>query len=434
MVLATVIASVRASTRGAMARGCAKRRSRMRENARRAPTRRRPGRLHERYRYRSRRMAAVGDFHPQPAWACTQACRQPACRRRRHGDEKRARRLYAAQRRRVDLGGTLGGHPRIEARRSRGVFRAGQRQGLPASDVFSDARRGEAPMSAAGRPERECRNAQHEGDLIHAKGRPEREYRSAQHEGDLIRATLATPLHEYLLRLADSPLVLAQRLCEWVGKGPALEEDIALANVGLDLLGQARMWFAYAGEVEAGQGDAGHAGVTAHDGPARKAVTVRDEDALAFRRDAHEFRNLLLVEQPNGDYAATIVRQFLFDHAQRLLLSRLAQSADVRIGAIAAKALKEVTYHVERSDDWMLRLGDGTDESHARMQRALDALWMYAGEMFVVDDVDLALIDTGIAADPRTLEAPWLAAVDAVLAAATLARPPHAHVQRGGRA
>src|SRR5665213_391176 len=359
MVLATVIASVRASTRGAMARGCAKRRSRMRENARRAPTRRRPGRLHERYRYRSRRMAAVGDFHPQPAWACTQACRQPACRRRRHGDEKRARRIYAAQRRRVDLGGALGGHPCIEARRSRSVFRARQRQGLPASDVFPDARRSEAPMSAAGRPERECRNAQHEGDLIHAKGRPERECLRAQHEGDLIGATLAAPLHEYLLRLADSPLVLAQRLCEWVGKGPALEEDIALANVGLDLLGQARMWFAYAAEIEAG-----------HAATGRAAAAARDEDALAFRRDAHEFRNLLLVEQPNGDYAATIVRQFLFDHAQWLLLSRLAQSTEARIGAIAAKALKEVTYHVERSDDWMLRLGDGTDARFRRLREA----------------------------------------------------------------
>src|SRR5665213_4633392 len=250
---------------GTMARGCVKRRSRMRANARRAPTPRRPGRLHERYRYR--RMAAVGDFHPQPARACAQACRQPACRRRRHGDAKRARRLYATQRRRVDLGGALGGHPRIEARRSRGVFRARQRQGLPASDVFPDARRGEAPMSAAGRPEHEYRSAQHEGDLIRAKGRPEHEYRSAQHEGDLIRATLAVPLHEYLLRLADSPLVLAQRLCEWVGKGPALEEDIALANVGLDLLGQARMWFAYAAEIEAG-----------HAATGRAAPAARDED------------------------------------------------------------------------------------------------------------------------------------------------------------
>jgi ring-1,2-phenylacetyl-CoA epoxidase subunit PaaC len=253
---------------------------------------------------------------------------------------------------------------------------------------------------------------------VSAKGRPEREHRSAQHEGDLFRATLDAALFEYLLRLADSPLVLAQRLTEWIGKGPALEEDIALANVGLDLVGQARMWFAYAGEVEArGSGDGGG----------------RDEDALAFRRDAHEFRNLLLVEQPNGDYADTIVRQFLFDHAQWLLLSRLAHSADARIAEIAAKSLKEVTYHVERSDDWMIRLGDGTDESHARMQRALDALWMYAGEMFSVDDVDTLLVDAGIAADPRLFERPWREAVGAVLAQATLATPRDARPQLGGR-
>ena len=251
-----------------------------------------------------------------------------------------------------------------------------------------------------------------------ATGRPERESLRAQHEGVLVRAPLAAPLHEYLLRLADSPLVLAQRLCEWVGKGPALEEDIALANVGLDLLGQARMWFAYAGEVEARIGG---------------ATAARDEDTLAFHRDAPAFRNLLLVEQPNGDYAQTIVRQFLFDHAQWLLLAQLAQSADARIGEIAAKALKEVTYHVERSDDWVIRLGDGTDESHGRMQRALDALWMYTGEMFAADDVDIALADAGIAVDPRVLRQPWLAAVDAVLDDATLARSQQANDQRGGR-
>jgi ring-1,2-phenylacetyl-CoA epoxidase subunit PaaC len=273
-------------------------------------------------------------------------------------------------------------------------------------------------VSAKGRAEREHRSAQHEGVHIRAKGRPEREHRSAQHEGDLIRVSFDAALHEYLLRLADSPLVLAQRLTEWVGKGPAIEEDIALANVGLDLLGQARMWFAYAGEVEARIGG---------------ATAARDEDTLAFHRDAPAFRNLLLVEQPNGDYAQTIVRQFLFDHAQWLLLAQLSQSADARIGEIAAKALKEVTYHVERSDDWMIRLGDGTDESHARMQRALDTLWMYTGEMFIADDVDIALAEDGIGIDPRSLQEPWVAAIGAVLDDATLARPQDANVQRGGR-
>lgn len=223
-------------------------------------------------------------------------------------------------------------------------------------------------------------------------------------------------LFEYLLRQADSPLILAQRLCEWIGHGPALEEDIALTNVGLDLLGQARMWFGYASEVEARMG-----------GPAR------DEDALAFRRDAGDFRNLLLVEQPNGDYAHTIVRQFLFDHGQWLLLSQLAHSSDARVAEIAAKALKEVTYHVERSDDWMIRLGDGTAESHRRMQRALDDLWMYAGEAFAVDDIDAEMVAAGVAPDAHALRAPWLARIDAVLADATLARPQDDFVQRGGR-
>ena len=223
-------------------------------------------------------------------------------------------------------------------------------------------------------------------------------------------------LFDYLLQLADSPLVLAQRLCEWIGKGPVLEEELALTNVGLDLLGQARMWLGYAGEVEGRYRPAG-----------------RDEDQLAFRRDAQEFRNLLLAEQPNGDYAQTLVRQFLFDHAQQLLLETLSGSRDPRIAAIAGKALKEVDYHVQRSDDWVVRLGDGTDESHARMQRAVDALWMYTGEMFVVDALEAPLVAAGIAADAAALHAPWLAAVDAVLRDATLARPTSDPVQTGGR-
>ncbi|HEV8503368.1 MAG TPA: 1,2-phenylacetyl-CoA epoxidase subunit PaaC [Casimicrobiaceae bacterium] len=223
-------------------------------------------------------------------------------------------------------------------------------------------------------------------------------------------------LLEFTLRQADSPLVLAQRLCEWIGRAPAIEEDIAQTNVGLDLVGQARMWYAYAGEIEA-----------------RLGRPSRGEDALAFRRDAHEFRNLLLVEQPNGDFAHTIVRQFLFDHAQWHALSALAQSTDARVAEIAAKAVKEVSYHAERSADWMVRLGDGTGESHARMQRALDTLWMYTGEMFMADDMDRVLVAAGVAPDPGALAAPWLAGVDAVLADATLLRPQDDFAQRGGR-
>lgn len=223
-------------------------------------------------------------------------------------------------------------------------------------------------------------------------------------------------LFQYLLRLADNGLVLAQRLSEWVGKGPILEEDIALTNVGLDVLGQSRLWFAYAQDVEA-----------------RVEGIGRSEDQLAFLRDAHEFRNLLLVEQPNGSYADTIARQFLFDHWHLLLLRALTQSSDPRIAEVAAKAVKEVAYHVERSSDWVIRLGDGTDESHARMQAAIDDLWTYAGEMFVPDDVELSLVDAGVAADVRTLQAPWDAAVNGVLDEATLRRPGDTFVRKGGK-
>lgn len=227
-------------------------------------------------------------------------------------------------------------------------------------------------------------------------------------------------LLDYLLRLADSDLVLAQRLGEWVGHGPVLEEDIATTNVGLDLLGQARLWFAYAGEVEA-----------------RVAGAGRTEDQFAFLRDAGGFRNLLLVEQPNGSYADTIARQFYFDVGHELLLRGLAGSADARVAGIAAKALKEVRYHAERSADWVIRLGDGTDESHGRMQRAIDHLWMYTGEMFEADAIDLELIDARIACDARALAAPWRQRVGAVLAEAALDPPQGTWMQgaggRGGR-
>ena len=222
-------------------------------------------------------------------------------------------------------------------------------------------------------------------------------------------------LFDYLLRLADSDLVLAQRLGEWVGHGPALEEDIALTNVGLDLLGQARLWFAYAGEVEARFGRG------------------RTEDELAFLRDGGDFRNLLLVEQPNGSYADTMARQFLFDAWHGLVLGGLTLSRDERIAEIAAKARKEVAYHVERSADWVVRLGDGTEESHARMQSAIDDLWMYTGEMLEPDALDTALAEDGVGCDLAALAAPWRESVGAVLAEATLAMPQSAAVQRGGR-
>lgn len=223
-------------------------------------------------------------------------------------------------------------------------------------------------------------------------------------------------LFQYLLRLGDSPLILAQRLGESVGRGPILEEDIAQTNVGLDLLGQARLWLSYAGEVEA-----------------RFAPHGRGEDELAYLRDSGEFRNLLLVEQPNGNFADTTARQFLFDAWHLPLLQGLARSQDARIAEIAAKAAKEAAYHVERSGDWVIRLGDGTVESHTKMQAAIDDLWMYTGEMFAADAIELALIEAGIAADVRVLEAPWREHVEQVLRSATLATPGASFMQQGGK-
>ncbi len=218
---------------------------------------------------------------------------------------------------------------------------------------------------------------------------------------------------DYLLRLGDNALVLSQRLTEWVGKGPALEEDMALANTGLDLIGQARMWLAYAGEVE-GAG--------------------RDENQLAFLRDAQDFRNLLLVEQPNGSYADTLVRQYFFDSWHHLLLAELTRSSDPGIAAIAEKAIKEVSYHLRRSADLMVRLGDGTDESHRRVQTAIDELWMYTGEMFRPDAVDEVLEAQGTVSDVASLREPWLAQLRHTLAEATLTLPsPDAWMQKGGK-
>jgi ring-1,2-phenylacetyl-CoA epoxidase subunit PaaC len=210
-------------------------------------------------------------------------------------------------------------------------------------------------------------------------------------------------LFTYLLRLADTSLVLGQRLGEWVGHAPALEEDLGLANLALDLIGQARLLLSYAGEVE-GQG--------------------RDEDALAFLRDAPQFANLTLAEQPNGDFGDTIVRQWLIDAWQLEVYTSLVNSADSRLAAIAAKALKETRYHHRFSSGWLIRLGDGTAESHARVQRSLDSLWRFTAEMFAPDAIDVQMAAAGIAPALESLAPPWSARIDADLAAATLVRPP----------
>jgi len=206
----------------------------------------------------------------------------------------------------------------------------------------------------------------------------------------------------YVLRLGDASLVLAQRLGEWIGHAPALEEDLGLANTALDLLGQARMLLAYAGEIE-GKG--------------------RSEDDLAFLRGEREFLNPTLVEQPNGDFGQSIVRQLLVDAWQLELYERLAHSSDARLAAIAAKAVKETRYHFRYSAGWVVRLGDGTPESHERVQRALELLWPYTRELFDADEVDAEMARELAAPQLADVQDAWNARIDAVLAEATLPRP-----------
>ena len=222
----------------------------------------------------------------------------------------------------------------------------------------------------------------------------------------------ADPLFEYLLRLGDNCLILGHRLSEWVGHGPAIEEELAIGNIALDLLGQSRLWLTLAGQVEG---------------------TRRDEDQLAYLRDAGDYRNLLLVEQPNGDFAMTMARQFYFDTFHHLLLQRLAQSSNAQIADIAAKAAKEVDYHLRRSGDWVIRLGDGTEESHRRVQTGIDDLWYYTGEMFESDAVDQAVAKQGAGVDASSLRDQWLAHVKAVIDEATLVLPAGEFAQRGGK-
>ena len=212
-----------------------------------------------------------------------------------------------------------------------------------------------------------------------------------------------TPHCRYVLRLADTSLILAQRLGEWVGHAPALEEDLGLANVSLDLLGQARLLLSYAGELE-GRG--------------------RGEDALAYLREESEYLNATLVEQPNGDFGQTIVRQVLFDAWQLELYERLQQSKDLRLAEIAAKGIKETRYHLRYSAGWLVRLGDGTDESHARVQDALARLWPLTAELFSGDDVDREIAQAGIGPAPESLQPGWSSRVGTVLAEAKLAEPP----------
>lgn len=223
---------------------------------------------------------------------------------------------------------------------------------------------------------------------------------------------LENPLFEFLLRQGDNALVLGHRTSEWCGVAPILEEDIALANMALDLIGQTQMWLGYAGEVEG---------------------TGRSADDLAYLRDVYDFRNLLMLEVPNGDFGRTQMRQFLFDAFQVPWLTRLQDSGDTRIAEIAAKCVKEALYHLERSSQTVIALGDGTEDSNARMVEALMFLWPYSGEMFDDDATDQAMADTGVAPLPSELRAPWLETVEAVAAEACLTLPDSDYAQKGGR-
>ena len=213
---------------------------------------------------------------------------------------------------------------------------------------------------------------------------------------------MTTASFRYVLRLADTSLVLGQRLGEWVGHAPALEEDLGLANIALDLIGQARLLLGYAGEIE-GRG--------------------RDEDALAFLRDAPEFCNVSLAEQPNGDFGRTIVRQFLLDAWQLELYEALAAATDTRLAEIAAKAVKETRYHLRFSAGWLVRLGDGTAESHARVEQALEELWRFTDELLTPDALDEEMAAAGVAPSLTELRPRWEQRVNTVLEEATLKQP-----------
>lgn len=219
-------------------------------------------------------------------------------------------------------------------------------------------------------------------------------------------------LFRFALRMGDNALVLGHRISEWCGHAPALEEDIAQTNIALDLIGQARNYLTYAGEVE-GKG--------------------RGEDHLAYLRDSREYINALITEQPRGDFAHTIVRSFLWDAFHLPLLNTLAASSNERLKGIAEKAVKEVAYHLRHSSEWLIRLGDGTEESHRRAQAALDELWRFTGELFEADEAEQILAKAGVIPPMESLKTEWNATVDRVLAEATLKRPSGGWMASGGK-
>ncbi len=221
------------------------------------------------------------------------------------------------------------------------------------------------------------------------------------------------PLVQFCLRMGDNTLILGQRNAEWCGHAPVLEEDIALANMALDLIGQTQLWYRLAGEIE-GKG--------------------RSPDDFAYLRGENQFRNCLLVEQPNSDFAVTLMRQYLFDAWHLAMLKGLTASSDTDVRGIAEKALKEVSYHLDRSRDLIVRLGDGNEESHNKMQDALDRLWPYVADLFAKDEIDVMMQTAGIAPDLDAIRDDWDEELAWTLGAATLSLPESDHVIAGGKA
>lgn len=222
----------------------------------------------------------------------------------------------------------------------------------------------------------------------------------------------ANNLYKYVLSLGDDALIIGQRLSEWAYKAPFLEEDIAISNFSLDFFGRANLLLEYAASIKA-------SGITADD--------------LAFKRNEREFSNHLIYEQPNGDFAKTIVRQFLIDTYNELFFRELANSNDNQLSAIAQKSIKEIIYHLRHSSKWVLRLGDGTAESHKKAQFAIDELWMFTGELFQMNQNELEMVDKGIGVDCSNLKANWMENITKIINMATLSIPGDEYMQSGGR-
>lgn len=218
-------------------------------------------------------------------------------------------------------------------------------------------------------------------------------------------------LFTYTLRIADSSLILGQRMSEWCSNGPTLEEDIAMSNISLDMFGQANGFYQYAAQLDG----------------------TKSADELAFRRNEREFFNHQLVEQENGNFGTTMVRNFLHDVFNFLFYTELSKSKDETLSALASKSLKEVKYHLRHSSNWLIRLGDGTRESNTKVQDALEELWMYTGELFEMDNLDAELLNNGIAVDNSALKSEWDRMVNKTLVKAKLTRPEDAYMATGGK-